>query len=76
MQTKYVLEDFGDRKQISRFNEEGNRIVLIKVESFVEDVEIQFILRSLNACIDYAELNGIAPYQSPDSPDSLNLYFK
>jgi len=75
MQTEYILEDFGDKKQISRFNEEGNRIVVIKVESFVEDVEIEFILRSLNACLGYSELNGIAVYQSPDNKDGL-IYFK
>jgi hypothetical protein len=75
MQSRYTLETYGDKKQISRFNEEGNRIVVIKVESFVEDVEIQFILRSLNACIDYADLNGIESYQSPDNKEGL-IYFK
>lgn len=61
MQTKYQIEDFDGQKQISRFDERGNRIVVIKVESSDPDVELQFILDSLN----YESQDGTL-YQSPD----------
>jgi hypothetical protein len=71
MQSYYIREDLGDRKQISRFNEEGNRLVRITVESFNEDKEIDYIVQALNSHLGFYR----EPYQSPDDKEGL-IYFK
>lgn len=47
-QSEYILERFDDKKQISRFGSDGNRIVVIKVEAFDVDEELEFVLACLN----------------------------
>jgi hypothetical protein len=57
MQSSYVLEKFEMpdgryREQISRFNEEGNRIVVIRVEAFDRKEELSFIVTALNKLVE------------------------
>lgn len=63
-QTGYVIENTDNKKQISRFDYEGNRIVVIKVEAFDIDNELEFIADALNSKLHHDSYLMDACHQS------------